>query len=188
MIEPWGDIGEERNDYWDEDNLSLSLFVYKSRADTRANRFILRFKEYDIECVSDAVDQLRDALKRHIDDWNKECRYIVPVPSHEANIVSRSSVYVCLCIAGTSHLEYPERLLFRRTTVLSHLNGSRQRPTVQEHFESLACRSADLGGATVLLFDDVRTTGNTSQACRCRLQEDVNAGQVVRLFRARVEL
>jgi predicted amidophosphoribosyltransferase len=41
--------------------------------------------------------------------------------------------------------------------------------------------------AGVLLFDDVRTTGSTSLACRWRLQRDVNAGQVVRLFLARVE-
>jgi len=186
---PYADIGRNRIDFWDEDNLSLSLFRYNpvtSGLSDDVTQFILGFKDSDSDCLGRATMEVYDAMAKFSEDWKCEydCRYIVPVPSHTAHEVSFSSKFVCQFIAKMfPWLQYREELLFRRESVTpSHLAYPEQRPTATEHFESLGCSKADLGGAGVILFDDVRTTGNTSQACKWRLQNDVKSGQVVRLF------
>ncbi|MGA9527241.1 MAG: hypothetical protein WBS24_03910 [Terriglobales bacterium] len=191
--ESYSNISRERVDFWDADNLSLSLFRYKpvrSALPDTATQFILGFKNVDSDCLKASWMQVHDAMKKYSEDWKRDygCRYILPVPSHTAYQISPSSDSVCRFIAKMfPWLQYPERLLFRRESVVpAHLYPA-QRPTVTEHRESLRCRRSDLGGAGVILFDDVRTTGNTSQACRRRLRDDANAGEVVRLFLGRTE-
>ena len=185
----YGDIGRERIDYWDEDNLSLSLFWYrpvKSGQADKATQFILCFKESGEACLSSAPVQVYEALGSFAADWKREfgCRYIVPVPSHLACHISPSSKLVCRFIVRMfPWLQYPEELLFRRENVTpAHLAYPGQRPTSTEHFQSLGCDNADLGGAGLILFDDIVTTGDTSQACIRRLQQDAKCGKVVRLF------
>lgn len=189
----YSDIGRKRIDYWDEDNLSLSLFRYKPGKSGRtdeATQFILGFKASDSACLSVALMQVHGAVEQFSERWKCElgCRHIVPVPSHLAHEVSPSSKLACRFIAKMfPWLQYPEELLFRRESVTpAHLYPG-QRPTYMEHLESLGCSKADLGGAGVLLFDDVRTTGDTSQACKRRLQLGAQCGEVVRLFLGRTE-
>jgi hypothetical protein len=191
-INSYSDIGQERIDYWDPDNLSLSLFRYKpgklGQTD-KATQFVLCFKESGSACLSTACVQVYKALGKFSEDWKREfdCRYVVPVPSHLAHEVSPSSKLMCGFIAKMFPcLRYPEDLLFRKESVTAaHMAYHGQRPTATEHFRSLGCRKADLDGAGVILFDDIRTTGDTSQACRWRLQQNAKCGEVVRLFLAR---
>lgn len=191
--DPYSDVGRKRIEFWDEDNLSLSLFRYrpvKYGLTDEATQLVLGFKNSDPACLSAAVMQIKDAFEKVSENWKNEfgCRYIVPVPSHIAHEVSPSSKLACLFIAKMfPWLQYPEDLLFRRESVTPAHLYPEQRPTLTEHFESLRCSKADLGGVGVILFDDVRTTGNTSQACRRRLRDDANAGEVVRLFLGRTE-
>jgi hypothetical protein len=188
----YSDIGRERIDFWDEDNLSLSLFRYKpgklGQTD-KATQFVLCFKESGSACLSTACVQVYEALGKFSEDWKCKfgCRYVVPVPSHLAHKVSPSSKLICRFIAEMfPWLHYPEELLFRMETMKpAHLAYPGQRPTSTEHFQSLGCRKEDLDGPGVILFDDMRATGNTSQACRWRLQQDAKCGQVDRLFLAR---
>jgi predicted amidophosphoribosyltransferase len=194
----YSDISRRRIDYWSEPNLSLSLFSYKpgdAGQFDEATQFILRFKEFDranddSACLQAAVMQVYDAVLKYQEKWTEsDCRYIVPVPSHAAHRISDWSRDLCRLIAGMcSWLQYPEQLLFRRETVVpAHQAYAGQHPTSIDHFQSLAYRDADLGGAGVILFDDIVTTGDTSQACRRRLQSDLKCGEVVRLFLGRTE-
>jgi predicted amidophosphoribosyltransferase len=188
----YDNVCRKRIDFWDEDNRSLSLFRYEpgklGRSD-EATQFILCFKDSGSACLSTACTQVYEALGKFADDWRREfdCRYIVPVPSHLAREVSPSSKLMCGFIAKMFlWLQYPEELLFRKDSVpAAHLAYPGRRPSVTEHFQSLRCSKADLAGAGVILFDDVRATGNTSQACRWRLQQDAKCGEVVRLFLGR---
>jgi hypothetical protein len=188
----YSNIGRRRIDSWDEDNLSLSLFRYEpgklGRSD-EPTQFILCFKDSGSACLSTACVQVYEALGKFAEDWRREfdCRYVVPVPSHLAHEVSPSSKLMCGFIVKTfPWLQYPERLLFRKDSVpAAHLAHPGQRPSVTKHFQSLRCSKADLAGTGVILFDDVRATGNTSQACRWRLQQDAKCGEVVRLFLGR---
>jgi hypothetical protein len=188
-INSYDNIGRKRIDYWSEDNLSLSLFHYlpgKSGQTDEATRFILRFKECDSAILPVALMQVHSAVENHLERWKSEfgCRYIVPVPSHLAHEVSPSSKLMCRFIVQTlPWLTYPEELLFRTESVTpAHLAYPGQRPTSTEHFQSLGCDKVDLDGAGLILFDDIVTTGDTSQACRRRLQKDTRCGDVLRLF------
>lgn len=190
----YSNIGRRRIDFWDEDNLSLSLFRYrpgKSGQTDEATQFILRFKECDVDCLPVALMEVYDAVGKFSENWKHElgCRYIVPVPSHLAQKISPSSRLMCRFIAKMfPWLQYPEELLFRKETVEpAHLAHPWQRPTSTEHFESLGCSKADFNGDGVILFDDIRTTGDTSQACRRRLRQDTRCGEVVRVFLGRTE-
>jgi predicted amidophosphoribosyltransferase len=188
----YDNISRKRIDFWDEDNRSLSLFRYEpgklGRSD-EATQFILCFKDSGSACLSSACVQVYEALGKFSEDWRHQfdCRYIVPVPSHLAHEVSPSSMLMCNFIAKMFRwLQYPEGLLFRKKSVpAAHLADPGQRPGVTKHFQSLRCSKADLAGAGVILFDDVRAPGNTSQACRRRLQQDTKCGEVVRLFLGR---
>jgi predicted amidophosphoribosyltransferase len=187
-------IGRKRIDFWDEDNLSLSLFRYKpgkSGQTDDVTQFILGFKNGDPECFKEAMIQVYNAVGKFEEDWKSErgCRYIVPVPSHVAHQVSESSHMLCKVLDSMfPWLQYPEGLLFRKESVVAaHQAYPGQRPTSTKHFESLGCSKTDLGGAGVILFDDIRTTGDTSQACKRRLQVDTGCSEVVRLFLGRTE-
>jgi hypothetical protein len=103
-----------------------------------------------------------------LEDWKIEKRefgfqYAVPVPSHLAHEVSPSSKLMCGFISKMfPWLQYPEGLLFRKENVpAAHLAYPGQRLTAPEHFQSLRCSKADLAGAGVILFDDVRATGKS---------------------------
>jgi len=189
------DIGELRNVRWNEDNLSLSLFCYKpgrSGQTDRATQFILDFKNFSPNCLSTALRQVHHVLQEYVEQWRRDfdCRYVIPVPGHAAGDVPRSSQLVCDFLSSVfPWLQYPERLLFRQTSVPpAHMARPWERPTAQEHFESLGCSEADLAGAGVILFDDIRTSGNTSLACKWRLQQGTGCGDVVRIFLGRTGL
>jgi predicted amidophosphoribosyltransferase len=184
---PSSSICRRRVDFWDEDNLSLSLFAYKpsgSGKPDEAAELIRGFKAGDPEFFKTAMIQVYEAVGKFCEGWKREhnCRYVVPVPSHAAQKVSESSKDMCYFISKMFELEYLEGFLFREVSVIpAHLAYPGQRPTSMEHFESLGCNKQDLKGVGVLLFDDVLTTGDTSQACKRRLQLDA-CGKVVRLF------
>jgi hypothetical protein len=138
----YNDIGRERFVYWDEDNLSLSLFRYKPgkiRTD-KATQFVLCFKESGSACFSTAC--VYEALGKILEDWKREkrefdFRYVVPVPSHLAHEVSASSKLICGFISKMfPWLQYPGELLFREEDMpAAHLAYPGQRPTATEQFQ-----------------------------------------------------
>lgn len=191
---PWISIRGKRDVCWDWDNLSLSLFVYKTVRSGQVDevtKFIHAFKaSKDPECFKAAIVEVYQAAGESIEEWKREhnCRYVVPVPSSRAHEISGYSREMCSFIASTFHLEFPEGLLFRERSVPpSYMATYWQRLSIKDQFDSLGCRETNLAGAGVLLFDDIRNTGNTSQACRWRLKDDAECGEVIRLFLARTE-
>jgi hypothetical protein len=81
---PYSDIGRKRIDFWDEDNLSLSLFRYKpgkSGLTDEVTQFILGFKASDPACLPFALMQVQGAVENFSESWKCElgCRHIVPV-------------------------------------------------------------------------------------------------------------
>lgn len=191
---PWSKIRGKRNICWSWDNLSLSLFVYKTAGSVQADevtQFIHAFKaSKDHECFKAAIVEVYGAAGESVEEWKREynCRYVVPVPSSRAHEIAAFSADMCSFIASTFHLEYPERLLFRERSVPpSHMANYWQRLSVKEQCDSLGCRDTNLAGAGIILFDDVRNTGNTSDACRRRLRDNTKCGDVVRIFLARTQ-
>lgn len=66
----WNDIRWETDDFWDEDNLSLSLFVYRAgESETDfASLFVREFKSFNEDCIKEAVAHVFDALEKHAEN------------------------------------------------------------------------------------------------------------------------
>jgi predicted amidophosphoribosyltransferase len=191
---PWINIREKRDVCWSWENKSLSLFVYRTVGSGQADevtRFIHAFKaSKDHECFKAAIVEVYEAAGKYIEEWKREydCRYVVPIPSSRAREISGYSKEMCKFVASTFRLEYREALFRERTVPSSHMATYWQRLSVKAQCDSLGCRDTNLAGVGVILFDDVRNTGNTSDACRRRLRDDAKCGEVIRLFLARTQV
>lgn len=118
-------------------------------------------------------------------DLLHECAVAVPVPLHGARRRARGFNQACDLAL---HLGLPVVHALRRTRdthTQTTLPAEARRANVAHAFAATR-RVAALHGATVLLVDDVRTTGATLEACAEALRS-AGVGEVRALTAARVE-
>lgn len=113
---------------------------------------------------------------------------LVPVPLHRTRLWQRGfnqSALVSRELAKATGLRSEERLLKRvkRTPALKGMSLSQRRKIVAGAFN--VDPSAELAGRTVVLIDDVLTTGSTANAC-ARALKLAGAGRVELVSWARV--
>jgi ComF family protein len=113
---------------------------------------------------------------------------VVPVPLHRSRLWRRGfnqSALVAAELARATGLRPELRLLKRtkRTPALKGMSLAQRRRTVAGAFK--VDHSAELDGRTVVLVDDVLTTGSTANACARALQR-AGAGRVELVSWARV--
>ena len=113
---------------------------------------------------------------------------LVPVPLHRTRLWQRGfnqSALLARELAKATGLRSEERLLRRvkRTPALKGMSLSQRRKTVAGAFN--VDPSAELAGRTVVLIDDVLTTGSTANAC-ARALKLAGAGRVELVSWARV--
>jgi ComF family protein len=113
---------------------------------------------------------------------------LVPVPLHRSRLWQRGfnqSALVATELARTTGLRSELRLLKRvkRTPALKGMSLAQRRRTVAGVFD--VDPSAELAGRTIVLVDDVLTTGSTANAC-ARALKRAGAGRVELVSWARV--
>jgi len=113
---------------------------------------------------------------------------LVPVPLHRSRLWKRGfnqSALVAAELARTTGLRSEPRLLkrVRRTPALKGMSLTQRRRTVAGAFR--VDPSVELGGQTIVLVDDVLTTGSTANAC-ARVLKRAGAGRVELVSWARV--
>lgn len=112
---------------------------------------------------------------------------VVPVPGDRSRLRRRGvdhALIVATAVAtalGPRSVLHPGLRRVRRTRPQARLSDAERRANLQGAIE---WRTAALNGATVVLVDDVLTTGATAQACRAALTA-VGAGRVVVAVAAR---
>lgn len=77
--------------------------------------------------------------------------------------------------------------IVHRTTAVNKSAGSRQRPSLLEHYTSLTVRPRLKSPAALVLVDDVVTSGTTLMACAMKLAEAVPGVPVTAFAVARVQ-
>ena len=121
------------------------------------------------------------------------CDLIVPVPLHTYRLLARrynqSALIAFELGKQTGKPVLADALLrVRHTPVQGHLKASERAENVRKAFRVNPARAGDLQGKTILLVDDVYTTGATAQECARTLRAggaaDVHVLTVARVVKA----
>jgi ComF family protein len=105
-----------------------------------------------------------------------ETDLIVPVPLHRFRLWQRrfnQSAFLAQQVAKASGRPCRSRLLLRQrpTRTQVGLERDERRRNVRHAFALTPEGASAVGGKTVLLIDDVRTTGATAEACTAALRQ-----------------
>lgn len=136
---------------------------------------------------------LAKLIAEHLQKFISECSentIIIPVPLHRSRLWRRGfnqSVLIGRALARSSGIEMDYSVITRNkiTPPLRGMSGKQRRKTVDRAFALRPDARAILSGKSVLLVDDVYTSGSTSNAC-ARLLKKAGANQVLVFCWARV--
>ena len=153
-----------------------AVFTYRSTAGA-----IYRFKyrgrqEYADYFAREMAETLREKLS---DDFRIRADMLVPVPVHRARLIRRGYNQAALLARGMERqLGIPcrEDVLERseNTAPMRNMSAAGRRRNLKSAFHTC---SDDVKSKTILLIDDVYTTGSTMDACAAALQRG-GAGSV----------
>lgn len=93
---------------------------------------------------------------------------LIPVPLHKTRIRERGfnqSLLLCISISSQLNIDYSDKVLVRTryTQSQTKLNASKRQKNVANAFQVKSAES--IRGKTIILVDDVITTGATMNAC-----------------------
>lgn len=135
--------------------------------DDAARKLILRFKNGDqLQAIRTLVPWLMEAGA----DVAANADIIVPVPLHRWRLLRRRYNQSALLAAGVARASgrsvcVDGLLRCRATRPQGHLSRAEREANIKGAFAVNPRRKADIAGKTVLLMDDVFTTGATLNAC-----------------------
>ncbi|WP_335339240.1 ComF family protein [Sphingorhabdus sp. M41] len=132
-------------------------------------------------------------IAEHLQKFAAECSensVIVPVPLHRSRLWLRGfnqSVLIGRELSRSAGIGMNHDVIFRHkpTPLLRGMSGTQRRKTVDTAFALRADARLAIAGKSVLLVDDVYTSGSTSNAC-ARLLKKAGAEQVLVFCWARV--
>lgn len=172
---------------------NFSVLPYRSKRSGRADdisRFVLAFKESVEAAVEIAIQVVGDELERKRGLLLNAVSHIVCAPPHSMGFASASNELLCERLAKRFSLTHIPRALERIKPVRKAAYAPPgERPTKEDHLNSIryAGSALDLRGKGILLFDDVLTSGVTSDACRDILEAATHCKVVIGLFLARTQ-
>jgi len=172
---------------------NFSVLPYRSKRSGKADQtsqFVLAFKEGVESAVQIAIQVVGDELEKKQGRLLSDISHIVCAPPHKKGFASASSEFFCEQVAKRFSLTHMPRALERTKSVPKAAYAPPgQRPTYGDHLDSIryAGPAIALSGRGILLFDDVLTSGDTSDACRDILIAATRCKVVVGLFLARTQ-
>ena len=155
------------------DYYSLGYYQPKNSFGNRQNLFskdILKFKGEKRMDYMPVSTRFSEELIRLIERENLKFDMIIPIPRSSAGQIANGSTRLSSYISEILRIEDGTGILKRMNSVkTSHL--SNDRPSLQEHYNSIIC-SDRVFNKRILLFDDILTHGNTAGACIYKIHEN----------------
>ena len=151
-----------------------------------SRRLVLAFKHGD---RTDAAPAFGAWMRRVAGELADPRALVAPVPLHRLRLLMRrynQAALLAQAIATENHQCYAADLLLRRRATPSQgrMSAAERRRNVAGAFKVNPRWAAELSGRTVLLIDDVMTTGATLEACtRALLRGGAGAVDVLTLAR-----
>ena len=139
----------------------IDYYIPKSRGESQ-NTFSLNILNFKRDAPL-AVREFSKIVSSIVSMENILPKYIIPIPSSTKDKISTSIKELGSEVADKNKMEYIEALN-RHTSVKSSHLAQGDRPTYQDHYDSINCVKS-FRSEKVLLLDDVYTIGSTAQAC-----------------------
>jgi ComF family protein len=141
----------------------VSCFVFEKEGAFQHIAHALKYQEY-----KSLGTELGKRLGAVIQTWNIDVDVIIPVPLHKQKYRERGynqAEYIARGISSVIHRPILNMVLQRKryTQTQTRLSFEERRRNMQDAFE--ACDKIIINGKTILLVDDVITTGATTNAC-----------------------
>lgn len=129
---------------------------------------IIHFLKY--QNFRNVTHQMGKFMADMIREFNlpQEQLMLIPVPLHKTRIRERGfnqSLLLCISISSQLNIDYSDKVLVRTryTQSQTKLNASKRQKNVANAFQVKSAES--IRGKTIILVDDVITTGATMNAC-----------------------
>ncbi len=142
-----------------------SIFIYK----TEGKKLILRFKHADTTELAPLFAQM---LFHQAQDYFKDIDYMIPVPLHWTRLFKRrynQAALLCLCLKKVEpNLPYYAPYFLRRvkrTESQGRKTAEKRKLNLESAFIVPIRYQKNLQGKTILLIDDVMTSGATAEEC-----------------------
>ncbi len=145
----------------------IDYYVPKSRGESQ-NTFSLNILNFKRDTPL-AVRDFSKIVNSIVSIENISANYVIPIPSSTKDKISMSLKELGTEVADKNKMKYIEALN-RHTSVKSSHLAQGDRPTYQDHYNSINCVKS-FQSEKVLLLDDVYTMGSTAQACIDKLIE-----------------
>ena len=148
--------------------MQRSAFIY----DENSKNLIIDFKFYDKTASAEVLANILYAAGKDI--WAENPDYLIPVPMHRKRLLKRrynQAALLCKYLSRKSLVstDYFSLVRIKNTVPQVSLSGAKRRNNLKKAF---AVKNPEkLKGKSVVLIDDVKTTGSTLRECAKVLQK-----------------
>lgn len=170
----------------DEDIFLLKYYPWRSSNRNAITKLLLDFKQN----VPGAVEEIQDVVVQQFGEWEVAlrqklgCKYIVSIPSSSAEHPNIPCEQICSTLSQEfpwlTHL--PQAL--KRTQTVPQSSRSAVRTDYARHMQTIQYAGPVLQahGSTIIMIDDILTTGSVSKACRDILERRTKCKGVLGVF------
>lgn len=149
----------------------IGIYIPTDRnPDLFSKKIFPRFKSgFELLCEPEAMEFAK-YLVEGIKYMKFELDVVIPVPS-SSGLVKKGPRLLTAKLARELGIDNGINIIKRVKKIRKSKSSGSDRPTIQEHIDSLSCEDK-IFGKRVLLFDDIYTSGNTVGACVRLLKEN----------------
>jgi ComF family protein len=152
--------------FWGRIQIEMATSFYSFSKKSKVQNLLHQLKYNGVKEVGSIIGGLFGHELKH-SEYFKDIHYIIPVPLHKKKLKKRGynqSEWIAKGLSETMNIPVNSNFLYRKVDSKTQTNKSRYKrwENVNEIF---GIEGDEINNSTVLLVDDVVTTGSTIEAC-----------------------